>query len=108
MTGDAQIWTVIVGLATASFLLRFIFLGMVGSRALPRWLMRHLRYTGVSIIPALVAPAVLWPAATEGQTDPLRLAAAFATVAAGFVFKQFFAAIAVGAAVMALGLTLGP
>lgn len=107
MTSDPKIWTIILGLAVASFVLRFAFLGVVGNRPLPGWLMRHLRYASVSIIPALVAPAVLWPVATEGETDPLRLAAAAATVAAGFVFKQFFAAIATGAAVMALGLYAG-
>ena len=103
MMDQGQIWIVIVGLGLGSFLLRFLFLGLVGRRPLPGWMMRHLRYTAVAVIPALIAPLVLWPPATGGQVDPLRLAAAVATLAAGFAFRNFIASILVGAAVMAAG-----
>ncbi|MEM6477504.1 MAG: AzlD domain-containing protein, partial [Pseudomonadota bacterium] len=73
------IWAIIVGLGLGSFLLRFSFLGLIGDRNLPPWVLRHLRYTAVAVLPGLVAPAVIWPAATGGDPDPARLSAALVT-----------------------------
>lgn len=100
MIDQWDLWIVIFGLGLGSFGLRFLFLGLVGDRALPEWLLRHLRYTAVAVLPALVAPLVLWPTATAGQTDPLRLLAAVATFFAGYLSKSIFFAMAIGGAVM--------
>lgn len=97
MIDDATLWIVIIGLGVGSFLLRFSFIGLVGKREMPPWLMRHLRYTAVAILPALVAPQVVWPAATGGAPDALRMAAAVATLAVGLITKNVFAAILAGA-----------
>jgi branched-subunit amino acid transport protein len=107
MIDDTTLWIVILGLGAGSFLLRFAFLGLVGDRPLPPWLLRHLRYTAVAVLPALVAPLVLWPAATGGAPDPMRLAAAFATLAVAVLFRNIFAAMMTGAAVMALAALTG-
>ena len=93
----ATIWTVILGLGVGSFALRFAFLGLIGDRTLPDWVLRHLRYTAVAILPALIAPLVLWPDATGGELDPPRLAAAAATVGIGALTRNVFAAIGAGA-----------
>jgi branched-subunit amino acid transport protein len=91
------IWIVIIGMALGSFALRFLFIGVVGDRPLPTWLLRHLRYTAVAILPALVVPLVIWPTATGGQPDAPRLVAALATVAVGMVTKNVIAAMLTGA-----------
>lgn len=104
---DAPVWLVIGVLGAGTFLLRFSFLGMIGSRPLPVWALRLLRYTPVAVLPGLVAPGVLWPPATGGETDPARLAAACATVAVGLLTRNLFAAIFSGAAVLYLVLWLG-
>lgn len=91
------IWTVIIGLAIGSFALRFTFIGLVGHRPMPPWLLRHLRYTAVAILPALIAPLVIWPSATEGQPDVARMAAAAVTLAIGVITKNVLAAIFSGA-----------
>ncbi|MEY4696668.1 MAG: hypothetical protein RIT14_1096, partial [Pseudomonadota bacterium] len=44
----------------------------------------------------LVAPGVLWPAATAGQPDPARLAAALVTLGVGLATRSTMAAIAAG------------
>ena len=67
---QASLWIVIIGLAVGSFALRFAFIGFMGGRPMPAWLMRHLRYTAVAIIPALVAPLVVWPSTTGGRDQP--------------------------------------
>ena len=103
---DATIWTIIVLLGLGTFLIRFSFLGLIGDRPLPRWLLRMLRYTPVAVLPGLVAPMVLWPAATGGQTDPARMLAALATLAVGVVTRNLLAAICAGAATLFAGLAL--
>lgn len=91
------LWFVIIALGIGSFALRFAFTGFVGDREMPAWLLRHLRYTAVAILPALVAPQVLWPAATDGQLDPARVAAAAVTLAVGILTKNVLGAIIAGA-----------
>lgn len=100
MIDKATLWTVIAGLGAGSFALRFLFLGLIGNRPLPAWVLRHLRYTAVAIIPALVAPMVLWPKATGGETDPARLAAAAAALAVGVLTRSVLGAILAGAVVL--------
>jgi branched-subunit amino acid transport protein len=107
MTLDpTKVWIVIAAMAVGTYLIRFSFLGLIGDRKLPDWVLRHLRYTAVAVIPALIAPAVVWPPATGGETDPARLLAALATVAAGMALKSFIGSVAAGVAVLYLGLWL--
>jgi branched-subunit amino acid transport protein len=103
----SEIWTIIVLLGIGTFLIRFSFLGLVGDRKLPDWLLRHLRYTPVAVLPALVAPLVVWPAGTGGETDPLRIAAALAALAFGYLTRNVIVAMVSGAAVLGGGLALG-
>lgn len=97
MIETSQLWIVIIGLGLGSYLLRFAFIGLVGARAMPPWLLRHLRYTAVAVLPALVAPQIAWPAATGGDPDAARLAAAFVTLTVGLMTRNVFAAIFAGA-----------
>jgi branched-subunit amino acid transport protein len=105
MIGTTELWGVIIALGIGSFFFRFSFLGLVGNRALPGWLLRHLRYTAVAVIPALVAPLVVWPTATGGSPDAIRIAAACATLAVGYLTKNVIAAMGIGAAIL-IGLSL--
>lgn len=101
MTGggisDLAVWTVIIVMGIGTFLIRWSFLGALGNREMPQWVLRMLRYTPVAVLPALVAPLVMWPAATNGQPDPARLAAAAATVLVGVLTKNVMLAILAGA-----------
>ncbi|TMV80904.1 AzlD domain-containing protein [Thioclava sp. BHET1] len=103
---DTYVWILIVLIGFGSFLLRFSFLGLIGNRALPSWLLRHLRYTPVAVLPGLVAPAVLWPAATGGHPDPARLIATGVTVLLGVWTRNVLVSMIGGAAALYLGLWL--
>ena len=46
---DGNIWFIIIALGIGTFLIRFSFLGLIGARDLPEWILRHLRYTPVGI-----------------------------------------------------------
>lgn len=100
MIDRLDLWLVMGLLGLGTYFIRFSFLGGLGNRLLPGWLRRALRYTSVAVLPALVAPAVIWPAATGGQTDPARLAAALATLAVGFATRNMIAAIVAGGVVL--------
>lgn len=102
----AQIWFIIVVLAVGTFLIRFSFLGLIGDRPLPPVLLRLLRYTPVAVLPGMVAPLVLWPAATGGETDPVRLLAAISAALVGYWRRSVLSAIFAGGGVLALGLLI--
>jgi branched-subunit amino acid transport protein len=95
-----QIWGIIAGLGLGSYLLRLSFLGIVGNRDLPPWVLRHLRYTAVAIMPGMITPLILFPQATGGTLDPVRLGAALATLAISFWTKNAVLTIFGGAAVL--------
>ena len=104
MTHSAtDVWIVILVLGAGTFLIRWSFLGAVGGRAVPLWAERLLRYTAVAVLPALIAPMVLWPAANDGRPDPARLIAAAATLAVGLFTRNTLAAIVAGAVALGLG-----
>ena len=104
---DTQIWIVVAGLAVGTYLIRFSFLGLLGGRDISPRLMAHLRYTAVAVIPGLVAPLVIWPAATEGAPDPARIGIALAVMAVGWRTKNTMAAILTGAVLLTLLWALG-
>lgn len=104
--GTPTIWLIILALGVGTFVLRYSFLGLIGNRPLPEWALRYLRYTAVAVLPGLVAPLVLWPAATAGQPDPARLLAAAATVGVGLASRNTLAAIIGGLATLYAGLWL--
>lgn len=106
MIDKSSLWIVIVLLGIGTFGLRFVFVGLVGDRQLPAWLLRHLRYTAVAVLPALVAPMIVWPAATGGMLDAPRLAAALTAAGIGYVSKNVLASMISGAVVLYLGLYL--
>lgn len=103
---SVEIWTVIFALGAGSFLLRFSFLGLIGNRPMPDWVLRHLRYTGVAILPALVGPLVVWADGPGTGLDPVQMIAAAATVFSGALSRNTFVAIIVGGVTLALAATL--
>lgn len=104
MSGSARIWLVIVVLGVGTFLIRYSFIGMVGSRQLPGWATRLLRYVPVAVMPAIIAPLVVWPHATGGAPDPARLVAAVAALAIAAWSRNVLWAIAGGMATLYLAL----
>ena len=83
MIDTTLFWVMTVLLGIGTFAIRFSFLGWLGGRKLPEWALLHLRYTGVAVFPALVTPLVLWPSATGGETDPIRIVAAVVALLVG-------------------------
>lgn len=101
---DLHIWGIILALGIGTYLIRFSFIGLIGDRELPAWILRVLRYTPVAVMPGLVAPLILWPQATDGLTDPARLAAAAATLLVGLLTRNVLWAIPAGLITLYAGL----
>ncbi|WP_439155469.1 AzlD domain-containing protein [Yoonia sp.] len=100
----AEIWLIIAVLGAGTFLIRFSFLGLIGDRAMPPVVLRLLRFTPVAVLPGMVAPLVLWPAATDGQPDPVRMIAAMVTIAVGLWVRNVLWAMGAGAVALYTGL----
>lgn len=100
MNPDALIWTVIVLLGLGTYLIRFSFIGLIGNRPLPIWVRRLLRYVPVAVMPGLVAPLVVWPAATGGVPDAPRMLAAVTALAIGGLTRSVLGAIFGGMAML--------
>lgn len=93
---NGEIWFIIAALGVATFAIRLSFLGLIGNRELPEWLLRHLRYTPVAILPALVTPLVVWPDAPDSSLSPPHLAGAIAAMAVGYWRKSPIWAVVAG------------
>ena len=97
----STIWLIILIMGAGTYLIRFSFLGLIGNRKMPDWVLRHLRYTPVAVLPGLVAPLVMWPEATGGQPDPVRFTAAAVTLLVAWWRKNMLAGAAAGAMTLA-------
>ena len=106
MTLTEDFWFITIALGVGTFLIRFSFLGLIGDRPSPPFILRLLRYTPVAVLPAMVAPLVLWPTATGGAVDPPRLIAGIATFVVGYLTKSLFGAIGAGVVTLYAGLWL--
>lgn len=106
VSDTATVWMVILVLGAGTYLLRYSFLGAIGQRSMPDWVLRLLRYTPVAVLPGLVAPLVIWPAATGGSFDLPRAGAAAATLVLGLLTRNTLAAIFGGAITLYLLLYL--
>jgi branched chain amino acid efflux pump len=96
----SNLWVVIILLGAGTYLIRLSFLGLIGSRELPEWALRHLRYVAVAVMPGLIAPLVVWPAANDGNPEPTRLLAALVAFAIGMWFKSVIGAVIGGMAAL--------
>ena len=99
-------WIVVVLLGLGTYLIRLSFLGLIGDRPLPPFVLRVLRYTPVAVLPGMVAPIVLLPG--EAGADWPLVGAAAATLLAGGLRKSLYWGAGAGVVTFfALGLLLG-
>ncbi len=99
---NLSIWLTIIFLGIGTYLIRYSFIGLFADKKLPDWLLRHLRYVPAAVMPGLVAPLVVWPAATGGDPDPARLIAAAVALAIGAIWRSVLGALIIGMAVLYL------
>lgn len=101
---QSEIWLIIAILAVGTYLIRFSFLGLIGDRPMPPFILKLLRYTPVAVLPAMVAPLALFPAATGGEPEAVRLLAMLAVILTGWWRKSALWGIVAGLVVLFGGL----
>ncbi len=84
MIETTEFWVLTILLGIGTFLIRFSFLGLLGSRDLPDWVLLHLKYVGGAVFPALIVPMVLWPASTVEGPEIARIIGALVALYAGY------------------------
>lgn len=102
MSGDVLIWSVIIGLGLVTYLIRLSFIGLIGDRRLPPAVVEALGFVPVTVLPALVAPAVFSGADGEFALEAPKLAAAAAVLAVGMATRHLLVALVAGVGVFFL------
>jgi len=77
-------WLTVSVIGAGTYLIRLSFIGAVGSRRMPPWFERALKYVGPAVLAAISIPAILL---AEGSFDltPAGNPEVLASVAAGLV-----------------------
>ena len=90
-------WLIVIAIGLGTYLLRFSFIGVLGTRPMPMWAQRPLKYVAPAVLAALVLPAVVL---VDGGADvtPLGNPRFMAAVVAAVVWrlKNVAAVILVG------------
>ena len=102
MSEDLTIWSLIAGLCLATYLIRYSFIGLIGDRKLPDGLVEALGFVPVTVLPALVAPAVFTGADGELALEAPQLAGAAMTVGVGMLTRKLLVGLVAGGAVYLL------
>lgn len=89
---DLSIVILVAGLGAATYLIRFSFLGLLAGRRLPEVVMEALSFVPVTVLPALVAPMVLFEDGVL-TAEPARIAGACVGLALGALLRNVLAAI---------------
>lgn len=91
-------WLVVLVIGVGTYVLRLSFIGLLGTRPMPIWAQRPLRFVAPAVLAALVVPAVVL---AEGAVDvtPLgnpRFLAAVAAALVAWRLKNVAGVIVVG------------
>lgn len=91
-------WAVVATIGVGTYLLRLSFIGVLGTRPMPVWAQRPLKYVAPAVLAALVLPAVTL---VDGSVDlsPLGNPRFLAAVVAGLIawrLRSVAAVIVVG------------
>jgi branched-subunit amino acid transport protein len=104
---NTQVWIIIIAMGLGTYVIRFSFLGLIGNRDLPKWVLKMLRFTPVAVLPGVVAPMLIGSNAAH-SSDPLRLSAAMVTILVGLLTRNVLYAIIAGLSVFfGLGVLIG-
>jgi branched-subunit amino acid transport protein len=93
---DVQIWTVILGLAVATFLIRFSFIGLLAGRKLPPLVIEALGFVPAAVLPAIIAPLIFLGPDGTLSADPARIVAATLAFAAGILGRNTLLTVVAG------------
>ncbi len=92
-----QGWAIVICAGLVTLGVRASFIVLPPHTRVPAWLLESLKYVAAAVLPALVAPDVLFRDATAGETFNLyRIAAAAVAMAFALKTRNVFGTLAVG------------
>lgn len=100
----SDVWFIIAIMGIGTFLIRFSFLGLIGDRSMPPFVLRLLRFTPVAVLPAMIAPLALFPDATGGTPEPVRLVSIVVVTLVGWWRRSALWGLTAGAVAFYAGL----
>ena len=102
MIDRPSFWIVTLALGAATYAIRLSFLAWSQERTFSPRVKQLLEFVPVTVLPALIAPVVVFPDAMDGAFDPVRVVAALAALAVGLATRSVIAVIVIGLGVLAL------
>lgn len=96
MIDRPSFWIVTILLGAATYGIRLSFLAWSQQRTFSPRIKRLLDFVPVTVLPALIAPVVVFPDATGGDFDPVRVIAAAVALCVGLATRSVIAVIAAG------------
>ncbi len=89
-------WIVTIALGAATYAIRLSFLAWSQSRTFSPRVKRLLDFVPVTVLPALIAPVIVFPAGSVDAVDPARILAALVALGVGLWTKNVIAVILSG------------
>jgi branched-subunit amino acid transport protein len=86
LAGELFVWSMIVGIGVATFLIRFAPIALLARLELPAWLTQALRYVPPAVMAAIIAPPLFF-ADGAPTMDPNLPRIAAATLAAAVAWR---------------------
>lgn len=102
MIDRPSFWIVTLVLGAATYAIRLSFLAWSQERTFSPRVKQFLAFVPVTVLPALIAPVVVFPDATGGAFDPVRVLAALAALAVGLATRSVIAVIVIGIGILAV------
>jgi len=96
MIDRPSFWIATLLLGVGTYAIRLSFLAWSQSRPFSDRVKKLLDFTPVTVLPALITPAIVYPAATDGTFDPARIIAAIVALAVGVWTKSVIAVLVAG------------
>lgn len=101
MSDEAAFWTIILGVAAGTFLIRSLPLWLHGRARGPKWLERLLRHVPAAALTALIVPSVLYTKVDGAFVlDPGRIVAGIAALLVAVRTRSVIATLATGMGIL--------
>jgi branched-subunit amino acid transport protein len=104
---DATIWGIILSLGLITGLIRYSFLGLLRAREVPERVKDALGFVPVTVLPALVAPMVVFAPRSDALADPHRVLAGLVALAVAIATRSMLATVGTGMAAFLMLRALG-
>ena len=102
MIDKPAFWIVTLLRGAATYATRLSFLAWSQERTFSPRMKRLLEFVPVTVLPALIAPVVVFPDATGGEFDLVRILAAAAALGVGLATRSVLAVIVIGLVTLAV------